>query len=115
MPDLEPEETTIMCASTSTLHTLESLSEILRSVLPRLQREYGVTLLEMFGSYVRGEAKPESDLDLLVEFSLPPTLFEFVSLEDELSGLLGIPVDLVMKDGLKPAIGERVRQEAVAV
>ena len=55
---------------------------------------------------------PESDLDLLVTFSETPGLFAFVALENHLSDVLGIEVDLVMKDSLKPNIGERILAEA---
>ena len=69
----------------------------------------------MFGSFVRGEASASSGLDLLVEFDDAPTLFGFIRLEDELSQLLDVKVDLVMKKGLKPALGERILSEAVAI
>lgn len=69
----------------------------------------------IFGSYVRGEQKRKSDLDLLVEFSDPPSLFKFVELEDFLSQKLGIKVDLVMKDALKPRIKDSILNEAVYV
>ena len=64
---------------------------------------------------MRDEATPESDLDILVDFSTPPTLFQFVRLKNELGDLLGIPVDLVMKSALKPKIGAHVLPEVVPV
>jgi len=87
----------------------------LRDELPRLRREYAVKSLELFGSFVRGEASENSDLDLLVEFDETPTLFSFVRLESELSQLVGVKVDLVMKRALKPVLGERILAEAVPV
>lgn len=95
--------------------TIEQFRKTLRSHLPALAERYGVRRLRIFGSYVRGEARPDSDLDMLVEFSKPPTLFEFVRLEQELQELLGVKVDLVMPEGLKPRIGEAVLREAVPV
>ena len=56
-----------------------------------------------------------SDCDILVEFSDPPGLFEFVELEHELSGLLGCKVDLVEKKSLKPGIAKRIKKELVVV
>jgi uncharacterized protein len=94
---------------------VDGLRRRLRPHLPRLKSEYGVTALELFGSSVRGEAGPESDIDILVEFEAPPTLFRFIDLEHELSELLQARVDLVMKDALKPAIGKRILAEAVPV
>ncbi len=95
--------------------TLETIRTLLRKELPRLQLEYAVRSLEIFGSFVRGEASANSDVDLLVEFDDAPTLFAFVRLENELSHLLGVKVDLVMKSGLKPALGKRILSEAIAV
>ena len=83
--------------------------------MPRLCEDYSVRSLEIFGSFVRGDASPDSDLDLLVEFDETPTLFRFVRLENELSQLLGIKVDLVMKDSLKPVLGARILAEAIAI
>jgi len=63
---------------------------------------------DFFGSYIRGEQKPGSDLDVLVEFSKIPTISKFVNLENYLSGALGVMVDLVMKDALKPNLGKHI-------
>lgn len=94
------------------------LSDI-RSTLARkrlhLAERYSVDFLGIFGSYVRGRQRPDSDLDLLVSFERPIDLFRFVALEHELSDLLGVKVDLVLKDALKPKIGERVLAEVVPV
>jgi predicted nucleotidyltransferase len=83
----------------------------LRAHLPELAARYHIAALGVFGSYLRGEQRPDSDLDLLVEFLEPPTLFDFVRLENELSALVGLPVDLVMKSALKPAIGRYILEE----
>lgn len=86
---------------------------ILRSHLPALRERYGVTSLGMFGSYVRGEQKRRSDLDVLVEFERAPSLFKYGELEDHLSDLVGMKVDLVMKRSLKPRIGRQILAEVV--
>ena len=64
---------------------------------------------------MRGEASASSGLDLLVEFDDAPTLFGFIRLEDKLTQLMGVKVDLVMKKGLKPALGERILSEALTI
>ncbi len=92
--------------------TLEEIRERLRALMPLLQEQYHVQQLEVFGSYVRGEMEEASDLDLLVTFYEPPTLFEFVELENFISDMLGIKVDLVMKTALKPHIGKVILKEA---
>lgn len=94
---------------------LSDLIGKLRRNLPQLKEEYSIKTIEVFGSYVRGEAHPSSDLDLLVTFYEVPGLFKFISLENHLSDMLGIKVDLVMKDALKPVIGRRINKEALPV
>lgn len=88
---------------------------ILRQQKKSLAERYGVESLEVFGSYVRGEQKPGSDLDLLITFQEEPSLLTFIRIENDLSDALGVKVDLVMKDSLKPAIGKNILREAVAV
>lgn len=83
----------------------------LHEMLPELRERYHISYLGVFGSYIREEQKPESDLDVLVEFSKTPTIFKFVNLENYLSESLGIKVDLVMKDALKPNIGKHILDE----
>ncbi|MFA0823690.1 MAG: nucleotidyltransferase family protein [Methanomethylovorans sp.] len=87
----------------------------LHEMLPELKKEYNVSYIGLFGSYVRGENTPESDLDVLVEFSRTPTIFRFVHLENYLSDSLGVKVDLVMKNALKPNIGKYILKEVEAV
>ncbi|HIE27857.1 TPA: hypothetical protein EYP66_11275 [Candidatus Poribacteria bacterium] len=79
-------------------------------------RIYKVKSLSMFGSYVCGEERKRSDLDLLVELDDDTlTLFKFIELEHYLSDLVGVKVDLVEKSGLKPRIGKRILEEVVPV
>ncbi len=84
------------------------LVELIRSHMESLKKEYNVASLALFGSYVRGEQTPESDVDILVEFSAPVGFFKFLDLEERLSSILGREVDLVSKNGLKPMIRESV-------
>ncbi len=88
---------------------------VLRQHLPTLAERYKVRYLGVFGSYIHTEQKYSSDLDVLVEFYESPSLFQFVRFEHYLSELLGVKVDLVMKDALKPAIGRRILKEVVRV
>ena len=82
--------------------TLEEIRRILKAHKAELAAQYGVQRIAVFGSYARGGATPESDLDLLVEFSPPPGLLKFVELERRLSELLGVKVELVTPNALKP-------------
>ena len=94
---------------------LENIIVKLRKEFPRLQTQFKVSSLEIFGSFVRGEQKENSDLDVLVTFSDPPSLFTFIELEDYLSNLLGIKVDLVMKSALKANIKQRILSESLSI
>lgn len=89
--------------------------QILTQHLPTLAEQYQVQSLGLFGSHIRQEQRPGSDLDILVTFSEPPSLLQFVALENHLSDLLGTRVDLVMRDALKPHLGQRILQEVVPV
>lgn len=81
---------------------------------PTLLDKFSVRSLSVFGSVVRGEAGPGSDVDILVEFEPDADigLFEFVELKDCLSDLLGAPVDLATPDALHPAMRDRILREA---
>mgnify|MGYP000005420541 CR=1 FL=1 len=95
------------------MDTLDTLKAQLNHIKPTLQQTYHITQLGIFGSYVRGEQTENSDVDLLVEFepNFRFGLFTFCQLENDLSDALGKKVDLVMKDALKPHIGQRILQE----
>ena len=87
----------------------------LRRQLPMLRKRFHIQYLGVFGSYVQGSPRRDSDLDILVEFSETPSLFELIELEGYLSKLLGVKVDLVMKGTLKPLIGRQILNEVVGL
>jgi hypothetical protein len=89
--------------------------EELRPHMPELAARYGVKSMGVFGSYVHGEQRRGSDLDVLVEFYEPPSLLRFIELEHYLSDLLKVKVDLVMREVLKPTIGQHILREVVTV
>jgi hypothetical protein len=92
------------------------LTETLQAALPALRQQYGLSDVWLFGSVVRGEASPDSDLDVLVTFDNQHlSLLEFIQLEQELSDLLQVKVDLIERDTLKPTIGKEILREAIAV
>ena len=95
--------------------SLKKYLEILHEQIPMLAERYSVETLEVFGSYVRDEQKKDSDLDILVTFKEEPSLLTFIAIENYLSDLLDVKVDLVMKDSLKPVIGQSILREAVPV
>lgn len=94
---------------------LSQIQRRLREELPLLSQRFDVDSLRLFGSRVRQEHRPDSDLDVLVNFRRVPGLFRFVELENHLSEVLGVKVDLVMTEALKPRIRERILHEVVSV
>lgn len=97
---------------------MDKVEEIKAKLLeqkPFLTEEYKVKEIGIFGSFARGEQAEESDIDILVEFSQPIGFFRFIDLEDHLSDILGLKVDLVSKKALKPNIGKNILNELVAV
>jgi uncharacterized protein len=93
------------------INNLDEIKEPLLKIFPLLEQKYSVARLGIFGSYVHQEQRKESDLDLLVTFREPPSLFKYIELENLLSDLLGIKVDLVMEDAIKPRIKEHILNE----
>lgn len=95
--------------------SLEDIKRILREHLPELAARHKIKSLGIFGSYVRGEARSTSGVDLLVEFSETPDIFKFMDLEEDLTALLGRKVDLVTRPALKGNRGDRILREVVPV
>ncbi len=89
--------------------------ETLRKYHKDIERQFKVNYLGVFGSYIRNEQKESSDIDILVEFNEIPTLFQFIRLENYLSDILHIKVDLVMKNALKPNIGKEILKGVIKV
>jgi predicted nucleotidyltransferase len=90
---------------------LDEIMAELRALLPELRRRWPISYLGVFGSWARGQQRPDSDLDLLVDFDGPIDLYAFVELQETLADRLGRRVDLVHRPGLKPFIGAEVRRE----
>ncbi len=95
--------------------TMTDIKKQLATYRPKLVAQYRVASLGIFGSYIRQEQRADSDLDLLVTFEELPSLLKFVQLEHYLSDLLGVKVDLVLKDNLKPHLGEQILREVLFI
>ena len=99
---------------------MTNVEEIKRTLLQHkaeLKKKFKVKTIGVFGSYVRGEQKRGSDVDILVEFEEDAEIgfFKFLDLEEFLSRKLGVKVDLVTKNALKPYIGKCILQEVIMI
>jgi uncharacterized protein len=103
------------CAKTRNqfMKTIEEILQVLAQQKPSLLETYQIARLGIFGSYVRGQQTETSDLDILVDYVQPPTLWKLVELKDYLSQLVALKVDLVTINGLKPRLRDRVLSEVI--
>lgn len=99
------------------MKTLAEIRQILTAQKPFLAREYGVTEIGVLGSHVRGEQKPDSDVDLLLELDRPPRIgpIGLVELEYCLSELLGVKADVGIRRNLRTRIGSLILSEVVPI
>ncbi len=95
------------------MRTIEQIKDTLANHKKDLEERFKVAEIGIFGSYVREQQKRKSDVDILVTFSETIDLFTFVELENYPSEVLGVKVDLVTKDALKPRLKERILSEAI--
>jgi len=96
-----------------TMKTLTEIRNILDAHREDLQQQYHVRIVGMFGSYVRGEQKKRSDLDLIAEFDQPISLLGLVGVEIYLSKILKTKVDLIPKEDLRPELKDSILKEAL--
>ncbi len=97
------------------VQTVRRIQEQLAPHRAMLAADYDVKRLGIFGSVVHGDATPQSDVDMLVEFTKPVGMFRFLDLEEALSHLLGSKIDLVTKGALKTLIRDEILRETVYV
>ena len=94
---------------------LQDFLAILRKEMPNLEQTYHVKSLGLFGPYVTGEHSSDGVLNMVVEYYKLPGLIGLAELEDHLSGLLGVKVDLGPKNSLRSHVKDRVIKELVEV
>ncbi|HEC67206.1 MAG TPA: DNA polymerase beta [Candidatus Desulfofervidus auxilii] len=95
------------------MKTLKEIEKILKENKAILAERFKVKEIGIFGSYVRGEQKEKSDVDILVSFYEPISLLKLVSLENFLSALTGVKIDIVPKEDIRPELKERILGEVI--
>ena len=96
------------------MFTLHAILETLRVHLPELQKKYPIGQLGVFGSYARGEAGEESDIDIAVEI-IGPMGLDFISMADEIEDLFGTKTDVVPIRSIKPQYRGHVEKDIIYV
>jgi uncharacterized protein len=91
--------------------TLPDILDVLRAQMPLLREKYAVSELGVFGSFARGEQREGSDVDVLVAFSQTPSLLDLAGIKNDLEDVMGVEVDVVMRDALKRYIAPFVLRE----
>lgn len=93
----------------------QQVRDVLQSHKEELYGRYHVESLCVFGSFSRGTARHDSDIDFLVRYRVTPGIFEFLSLKQFLEAVLGRSVDLVTEGSLKKQLKKEILQEAIRV
>ena len=92
---------------------VEQLLQDKREEIIGLAARHGALNVRVFGSVARGEARPDSDVDFLVDLESGRSLFDLGGLLTDLQNLLGCKVDVITEKALRPRVRERVKSEAV--
>lgn len=97
---------------------MKALNEIKKNLSKQksfLKKKYNVSRLGIFGSYVRGDQRQESDLDVLIDYEVTPSLITLIELEYYLSEVIGLKVDLVTTKGIKSQLKDYIIKEVVYI
>jgi hypothetical protein len=94
---------------------LTAIKKIIRDHKTLLRERYNINRIGVFGSYARGDIHSGSDVDVLVEFSEPISLIQLVSLENYLSDIVGLKVDVVPKEDIRKELKDTILKDAVYV
>jgi uncharacterized protein len=97
------------------MSSINEIKEIVEKNREYLYTHYHVKSISLFGSYAKQTQNSESDLDLLVEFAKPISLLKLIALENHLSDLLDLKVDLVPKANLRKELEENIVKEALSL
>ena len=97
------------------IYTIEEIKNIIDINKNYFEEKYYVDKFLLFGSYAKNQQTSESDIDLLVSFTKPVDMFEFMDLQDYLANLFGKKIDLGTSNSLKKFVKEKILKEAIAL
>lgn len=96
----------------------KNLNEILKKLKKfqnLLRDKFGIEEIKVFGSYAKNKQTSKSDLDIIVKFKKVPGFIELIKIEEELTDLLGVKVDLLTEEGISPFIREYIEKETISI
>lgn len=93
--------------------TLTEIIKILKEHKEELKERHKIKQIRVFGSYVRGEQKETSDIDIIVDFEEIPTFIEFIKIQEELEKFLGVRVDLLTEESISPFIKQYIKEVVI--
>lgn len=102
-------------AKENLMKTYDEIKMRLSALKEKIHTNYGVSSIELFGSYVRGEQREDSDVDVLVEFDKEVSLLDVVGLELFLSDSIGVKVDVVLRRSVRKELKDIIFAEAIPV
>lgn len=103
------------CYNNDIMKDIDKIILKLKKLKPELEKNYNITELGVFGSFVRNEQTPQSDIDILIDYKKGTSILTLGGLQYMLSELFKVKVDLVMKKALKKKIGEQILSEVIYV
>jgi len=95
--------------------SMRTINESLKQAILLVLKKRPIQRAAIFGSFARGEEQPHSDIDLLIEYSSPQSLFDMLKLENELEDATSRKVDLVEYSAIKPSIKEKILRQAISI
>lgn len=95
--------------------TLKNIEHNLKKIKQELENRYKIKEIGIFGSFVRGEQKENSDVDVIVEFYETPSLLKFIEIENYLTEILSVKVDLVRRKAIRAELKDTIMQEVIFI
>jgi predicted nucleotidyltransferase len=91
----------------------DKVLQTLRAKREHIEEQYGLRMIGIVGSVARGETKPDSDVDVFVDIVRTPTLFEIAGAEIELGDEVGVPVEFVFREDIRPSMRARMERDLI--
>jgi uncharacterized protein len=92
-----------------------SVPDEIKDTIIKILREYGAIKISIFGSFARGEERPESDIDIIVKFDKPKSLLQLIHIEEEIKNAVQHNIDLLTENSINPYLIDSIRRDEVVI